>query len=220
MAGLRDEEATMPVIHLVRHGQASAEAADYDVLSPLGDRQARIAGQELTRRRVRDPLVVSGTLNRQRDTAKALIEAAALTVAPHTDPRWDEYDHLGLIARYPAPAEAEAFQGHLDHALSSWIADADGGWTAFQTGAVEALHDVRRTLGAGRDAVVVTSGGVIAAVCGALLALPAAGVVAFNRVTVNAGLTTLIAGSAGRISLLTFNDHAHLVADRALLTYR
>lgn len=212
----------MPVIHLVRHGQASAEAADYDVLSPLGDRQARIAGQELTRRRVRDPLVVSGTLNRQRDTAKALIEAAALTVAPHADPRWDEYDHLGLIARYPAPADAEGLQGHLDHALASWIADPDDSdsWTAFQSGAVEALHDVRRTLGPGRDAVVVTSGGVIAAVCGALLALPAAGVVAFNRVTVNAGLTTLIAGSTGRISLLTFNDHAHLVADRALLTYR
>lgn len=210
----------MPVIHLVRHGQASAEAADYDVLSPLGDRQARIAGRELTRRRVRDPLVLSGSLNRQRDTAKALIEAAALTAVSHTDPRWDEYDHLGLIARYRAPADAEGLQGRLDHALISWIADPDGGWAAFQAGAVEALHDVRRTLGPGRDAVVVTSGGVIAAVCGALLGLPAAGVAAFNRVTVNAGLTTLIAGSAGRISLLAFNDHAHLAADRALLTYR
>jgi len=202
----------MPVIHLVRHGQASAEADDYDVLSALGDRQARIAGRELARRGLRDPLVVSGTLNRQRDSAKALVEAAALAVAVPADPRWNEYDHLGLVARYPAGAEG--LQDRLDHALTSWIDDPAGGWDAFQGGAFEALAEL-----IARDAIVVTSGGVIAAVCGALLGLPPSGVVALNRVTVNAAITTLIAGSRG-LSLLTFNDHAHLVADRTLLTYR
>jgi broad specificity phosphatase PhoE len=210
----------MPVIQLVRHGQASADAADYDILSPLGDRQARIAGKELARRGLRDPLVLSGTLNRQRDTAKALIEAAALTTTARIDPRWNEYDHLDLVTRYPAPPTAEGIQDHLDHALTAWIEDAQGGWDAFQGGAIEALNEIRHALGTGRDAVVVTSGGVIAAVCGALLDLSPSGVVALNRVTVNTGLTTLVSGSTGRISLLTFNDHAHLAADRSLLTYR
>ena len=204
----------MPVIHLVRHGQASADAAEYDVVSPLGDRQARIAGRELARRGLRDPLVLSGTLSRQRDTAKALIEAAALTTVPRIDHRWNEYDHLGLIARYPT--SAATLQDHIDHALTAWIEDRDGGWGTFRGDAVQALNEIPAQ---GRDAVVVTSGGVIAAVCGALLGLPAAGVVALNRVTVNAGLTTLVHGSRG-MSLVTFNDHAHLAADRALLTYR
>jgi broad specificity phosphatase PhoE len=210
----------MPVIQLVRHGQASAHAMDYDVLSPLGDRQARIAGQELARRQFRDPLVLSGTLNRQRDTAKALIEAATLTTVARIDPRWNEYDHLDLVTRYPAPPSAEIIQDHLDHALTTWIRDPAGGWDAFQTGAVEALNEIPQTIGKGRDAVVVTSGGVIAAVCGTLLELPPPGVVALNRVMVNASLTTLISGTSVRISLLTFNDHAHLAADRSLLTYR
>jgi broad specificity phosphatase PhoE len=204
----------MPVIHLLRHGQASAEAADYDVLSPLGDRQARIAGRELLRRGLRDPLVLSGTLNRQHDTAKALIEAAELTTTPRTDPRWNEYDHLGLVTRYPT--SAATVQDHLDHALTAWIEDPRGGWDAFQGDAVEAVNEIPAE---GRDAFVITSGGVIAAVCGALLGLPPAGVVALNRVTVNAGLTTLVRGSRG-MSLVTFNDHAHLAADRSLLTYR
>jgi broad specificity phosphatase PhoE len=202
----------VPVIHLLRHGQACADGADYDVLSSLGDRQARVAGRELARRGLRDPLVVSGTLNRQRDTAKALIEAAGLTIAAAPDPRWNEYEHLGLITRYPAPAGAASLQDRLDHALTAWIEDPAGGWDTFQAGAVRALHELPR-----RDTVVVTSGGVIAAVCGVLLGLPPSGVVALNRVTVNAALTTLVVGTRG-ISLLTFNDHAHL--DRSLITYR
>ena len=204
----------MPVIHVVRHGQASADAADYDVLSALGDRQARVAGRELVRRGLRDPLVVSGTLVRQRDTAEALIEAAGLNAAVRVDPRWNEYDHLGILSRYPT--SAAAVQDHLDFALAAWIEDPHGGWDAFQGGAVEALKE---TSAEGRDAVVVTSGGVIAALCGFLLDLPPAGVVALNRVTVNTGITTLVHGSRG-MSLVAFNDHAHLAADRSLLTYR
>ena len=153
----------MPVIHLVRHGQGSVDAADYDVLSPLGDRQAGVAGRELARRGLRDPLVVSGTLNRQRDTAKALIEAAGLTVSPRIDPRWNEYDHIGLVTRYPT--SAATVQDHLDHALTAWIEDPQGGWDTFQGGALEALNQIAAER---RDAVIVTSGGVIAAVCGFL----------------------------------------------------
>ena len=62
----------MPLICLVRHGQASFGAEDYDVLSDLGREQARSLGEELRRRDLRDPLVVSGTLRRQRDTAALL----------------------------------------------------------------------------------------------------------------------------------------------------
>ncbi|MTE22009.1 histidine phosphatase family protein [Streptomyces sp. TRM43335] len=222
----------MPVVHLVRHGQASfgAETAHgYDVLSDLGRRQAEVAGAELARRAPRDPLVVCGTLNRQRDTAELLVKAAGLTGTPRTDPRWNEYDHIDLVRRYGAasqdasgaPADNRGAQRVLDRALAAWMADTDeGGWERFATGAFDALRGLVAELGPGRDAVVVTSGGVLAALCGRLLSAPPAGIVALNRVVVNAAITTVVAGSAG-VSLLSFNDHAHFVGDRRpLLTYR
>ena len=59
----------MPVVHLVRHGQASFGADDYDVLSDLGRTQAAAVGAELSRRGLDDSRSSCGTLRRQRDTA-------------------------------------------------------------------------------------------------------------------------------------------------------
>jgi broad specificity phosphatase PhoE len=112
----------------------------------------------------------------------------------------------------------------LDRALLAWMAEpgAVGGttWGSFAEGAAAARAELSATLGRGRDAVVVTSGGLLAALCGTLLPLPPEGVVAHNRVTVNASVTTLTVGGSGT-SLLTFNDHAHFAGhQRRLLTYR
>jgi broad specificity phosphatase PhoE len=210
----------MPVVLLIRHGQASFGADDYDELSEHGRHQCQQVAAELGRRRLRDPVVVHGTLRRQRDTA-----ALALPGLPaRVDRRWDEYDHLVLLERYaqpdpdaPPPTSSRQVQGLLDTALGAWVQDPDGGWDAFRDGARDALDELLAGLPKGRDAVVVTSGGILAAVCGGLLGLGAAGVVALNRVTVNGAITTLVAGSSGT-SLLTFNEHAHL--DAADVTYR
>lgn len=206
----------MPVVLLVRHGQASFGAADYDALSDLGRRQSVVVGAELARRGLREPVAVHGSLRRQRDTAAIALEAAGLDVAPRTEARFDEYDHLGLLERYaqpppddPPPTSSRQVQGLLDTALRAWVDDADGGWPAFSGGARDALSELLGALPKGRDAVVFTSGGIVAAVCAGLLGLGAAGVVALNRVTVNGAVTTLVAGASGT-SLLTFNEHAHL----------
>ncbi|MEO3781944.1 histidine phosphatase family protein [Actinocorallia sp. B10E7] len=216
----------MPVIHLVRHGQASFGAQNYDVLSELGRRQAEVVGAELGRRGLRDPLVVCGTLERQRDTAELLMKAADLDGRPRTDSRWNEYDSLELLRRYgmepdESSGDIRGFQLVLDVALEAWINDAEhDGWESFRSGSNTALKELVAELGSGRDAVVVTSGGVLAALCGALLSVPASGTVALHRVVVNAAITTITAGRSGT-SLLAFNDHAHFAGSRReLLTYR
>lgn len=66
----------MRQILLVRHGQASARARDYDVLSPLGARQARRLGEHLAARGLVFDAVFSGPRRRQLDTACHLVEAA------------------------------------------------------------------------------------------------------------------------------------------------
>ena len=209
----------MPVVLLVRHGQASFGADDYDQLSGVGRQQSEVVGEELRRRALRDPVVVHGTLRRQRDTASLALP----DVGTSTDGRWDEYDHLGLLQRYAPPpggappTSSKEVQGLLDVALQHWVDDADGGWPAFQDGATTALRELVASLPRGRDAVVFTSGGIVAAVCAFLLGAGAGTVVALNRVTVNGGITKLVAGSSGT-SLVAFNEHAHLPADA--VTYR
>ena len=209
----------MPVVLLVRHGQASFGADDYDVLSDVGRRQSEVVGAELARRGLRSPRSLAGGLRRQQDTARVALPDTPLSV----DRRWDEYDHLGLLRRYPSAEPSDgssrSVQVLLDAALRSWVDDPHGGWDGFAGGASAALTALVTDLGSG-DAVVFTSGGVVAAVCAGLLGLGADGVVALNRVTVNGGITKLVVGRGG-VSLVAFNDHAHFEgASRDLLTYR
>lgn len=214
----------MPVVVLVRHGQASFRAANYDALSQLGRTQSAAAGTELARRELRDPVVTSGSLVRQRDTAAIIAAEIGTKSAVTVDDRWNEYDHVGMVRSHAGVvdvSEPKAFQAVLDVALESWVrADRPEGWRGFAGGAGAALRELVDSLAPGQDAVVSTSGGVIAAVCGGLLSLPAEGIVALNRVTVNAGFTVLAVGGSG-ISLVTFNDHAHFTGEAAALrTYR
>lgn len=205
----------MPVIALLRHGQASFGTDDYDRLSDLGRRQAALAGAELARRGLRSPVVVSGSLLRQRDTAA--IAADALGTTPtRIDARFDEFDaHAAVEAHLGRPGATEGmdsreFQVHLDAAMAQWMAERDPRWTAFSDGALEAVRDLASQLPSGTDAVVATSAGVTAAIAGALLTSSPAGVIAMNRVSVNASITTVVSGSRG-LSLVTFNDHAHVL---------
>jgi len=214
----------MPVIYLLRHGQASFGTDDYDVLSELGRRQADIAGQELARRGVRLPVVVSGSLRRQIDTAE--IAAKSLNVIPtDIDSRFNEFDAHAAVNAHLGDSEAtqgmpsSQFQQHLDAVMTEWMDSGNSQWQEFSDGAFAALTELAESLPSGSDAIVATSAGVSAALAGRLLGADAQGVISMNRVSVNASITTVVAGSRG-LSLVSFNDHAHVMGDRSLLTNR
>jgi len=225
----------MSVILLVRHGQASFGELDYDVLSPRGFRQAEVVGASLTARGVRVDRAVSGSLVRQRDTARTVLAAANAGVEVEVDPRWDEYDHTPVYDAFAASVAPElladraeaarGFQERLEVALLGWSGGARGTglrpeWSQFSADVAAATDAVVDGLGSGATVLVITSGGVISAVCARLLVLPPAAVVAFNRVTVNAGITKVVHGRRGN-TLVSFNDHAHFEGLHAeLLTYR
>jgi broad specificity phosphatase PhoE len=224
----------VPTVLLIRHGQASFGAADYDVLSPTGERQAEIAAAALERRGHRPSRIVTGSMRRQVDTAAAFAGPAS-----EVDPRWDEYDpndvlthHSDSTARLDGTAapEGEAltskrFQAILEPALGAWIEMAEESptrqsWPQFSGAGSAALEQLAGELGRGETAVVVTSGGTIAALAGGLLGAPALVFPALNRVMVNASVTKVVIG-AGGVNLIGFNDHSHLEEiDRELVTYR
>jgi broad specificity phosphatase PhoE len=220
----------MGAVYLLRHGQASFGAADYDVLSPAGEAQSAVLGAELARRAVPVHAVWSGTLRRQAATAQACLRAAGIDLPVRQDKRWDEYDHIGLVPEGhgtspDVAAAARRFQGLLDDALRTWIegdspVGGSGTWAEFSGGALAALDDVFDELPRGGSALVFTSAGVISAVCARLLNAPPSGYLALNRTMANAGITKLVRGRSG-VSLLSFNEHAHFEGEhRELLSYR
>ncbi|GAB3462377.1 histidine phosphatase family protein [Actinophytocola sediminis] len=221
----------MAAIYLLRHGQASFGTADYDVLSSVGELQAKVLGDELRRREVQVHAVWSGTLRRQVATAAACLPAAGVDLEIRQDPRWNEYDHLGLVpegqASDPADLAASArhFQAALDDALSRWLtgggpAGTSGTWERFRDGAFAAATDVFAGLPKGGAALVFTSAGLISALCTRLLDLPPKGFLALNRTMANASVTKLVSGRSG-VSLLSYNEHGHFEGQhRELLTYR
>ena len=217
----------MGVVILVRHGQASFGADDYDVLSETGWEQGRLLGQWLREKADAPTAVVRGSMRRHRETAESAGWADAAV-----DAGWDEFDHLGVVARYPDVPEGELgnreFQRVFELATGRWTAgghdaEYDEPWPAFRARVTASLDDACAQAGPGGTAVVVTSGGPIAAACAALVDREADDATfgrlwsRFNTTIVNSSFTRVVVGSTGA-RLLTFNEHPHLEGEH--LTYR
>jgi broad specificity phosphatase PhoE len=219
----------MGVVLLVRHGQASFGAADYDVLSETGVEQSRVLGRALTAQGPAPAAVVHGAMRRQRDTATSMVDGAGWPVTPELDEGWDEFDHLGVVARSSPvdtePSDRRAFQRVFEEATARWCAGEHDeeyaeSWPVFVRRVREALD---RAVARDGVTVVVSSGGPIAVVCASLVE-PRASLAElprywnrFNTVSINASVTRVLEGSTGR-RLLSFNEHSHLPRD--LVTYR
>lgn len=132
---------------MIRHGQASLGAADYDVLSPLGEQQAGVLGRHLARMLEPPQAIYNGPRKRQRDTARLLVAAAREDGAAFPDPielpEFDEYPALelmrqalpGLLERHPelralhdawkaahgTPEHPRAFERTFQRAMRHWL---------------------------------------------------------------------------------------------------
>jgi broad specificity phosphatase PhoE len=231
----------MGVLMLVRHGQASFGTDDYDVLSSRGVRQSRKVAEILAGYGVTPTNLIHGGMRRQRETAEEMQRGAARWELPlEVDERWSELDHLAVINAYPTLSagdrelvrrggmELREFHQLYTSATARWTSgayddDYPESFVAFIGRIRAAIGQAARTAGDRRTAVVVTSGGPIAAACAMLTEVGeeprrlAAAWARFNAVVVNASVTRIVVGSSGA-RLLTFNEHAAL--DRELVTYR
>ena len=184
----------MGVVLLVRHGQASFGADDYDVLSETGWEQSRLLGAWLAERKVVPDLLLRGGMRRHRETAEGMVVAAGWDTPVEVDAGWDEFDHLGVVAAYARSVEAPAggvqgdgmqgagmqgvdrreFQRIFEQATARWTggghdADYPESWPAFVIRVRAALERACAAAGPGGTVVAVSSGGPIAAACAALV---------------------------------------------------
>lgn len=69
----------MGTLYLVRHGQASFGADDYDVLSPLGHQQALRLGEYFAAKGMVFDAALTGTLQRQISTYEGICKGMRTT---------------------------------------------------------------------------------------------------------------------------------------------
>ena len=217
----------MSVLYLVRHGQASFGTDDYDRLSDLGKEQSRITGRFLAAQGIEPDRIVHGEMLRQRQTAEGLLEGMGLSMDAHVDSGWNEYaawELTGVLDDVDPRAkhDSKIFQGELERGAARWASgehdeDYTETYKQFTSRVERALDDAVAAMESGQTTIVVSSAGAIAWTAARLIGGGFDQWMAFNRVTINTGITKIITGQSGT-SLISFNDHGH--QDPKNATYR
>ena len=210
----------MGTLYLVRHGQASLGAADYDQLSALGQQQSLRLGQYFRQKGLTFDAVLSGTLRRHRQTYAGIREGAGLVQEALAWPGLNEYDSAAVIAAiHPQPLEKpdtpERYRQHfrlLRDGLTQWmngVVSPSGmpSYREFQLGVSSALDHVRQHCAG--NVLLVSSGGPIATAVGQVLGTTPETTIELNLRLRNSAVTEF-AFSPKRHTLLTFNTLAHL----------
>lgn len=231
----------MGEICLVRHGQASFGAPDYDQLSDIGCEQSRRLGRWFTSTCQKFDLAVTGTQRRHLQTAEYCLAALGSNIPQLIDADLNEYDYREMLVRYDArlatpsalravidahPNPRRAFQEIFAAAFERWIGATQNNeyresFLEFRARCLGALR--RRVAAAARSQriIVFTSGGPISVMIQSALGLADDRVPALNFSLVNAAVTTLLFRPT-EFSLLTLNCFQHLEDSGAarLITYR
>jgi broad specificity phosphatase PhoE len=224
---------------LIRHGQASFSAEDYDQLSPAGERQSALLGEWLAECGSTPDLVAMGPRVRHRDTAEHCLRAAGLSPPSLLLQGLDEVDHHELLARLrpdlaaPGALRAamkqsddshRAFQRLFVEALDRWSSGAHDGeytcsWTAFRANVLATLQSL--VVHPAQTIWAFTSGGPIAVIASALLDVPPSQAFRLSWPLVNSGVTRVRPGSRTS-TLVTYNAWPHLerAGEPALVTLR
>lgn len=207
---------------LARHAQASFGQANYDQLSDLGEQQARWLGEYFAQRKLKFSRVVTGTLVRQRETARLALEAMQTSPPPISEHAGlNEYHAEALVRAHlgefdPASMQRENYREYwrmFREAMTAWTQDKldkpPETWGQFgqrvQDGLAEALQD------AGRDdtVLVVSSGGAISRAVADLLGASGATSIELNLQFRNTGFCEFVVGRSS-MRLISFNSLPHL----------
>jgi broad specificity phosphatase PhoE len=224
-------------IYLIRHGQASFDADDYDQLSPLGEEQSRLLGDWFRQSGQTLNKVVMGSNRRHRQTAQQCLMQFRKSPDDFPETDWivdsgfDEFDHQDVLLRnHPEfsnfsalkqsfndqPHPQRAFQQMFAAAVNRWVSgeydDYKESWVQFQTRcrlAFQRLLKVEDAEDEPENYWIFTSGGTISALLQDVLGINDQRIFDLNASLLNSGVSKLRVGST-RVSLNYLNSTAHL----------
>ena len=223
----------MGTLYLVRHGQASFGADDYDQLSPLGQQQSVRLGEYFRQKGLAFDAVLTGTLRRQQQTYAGICEGmranatadppqgeATSTETPLLWPGLNEYDSEAVIAsihphKLEKPDTPELYRHHfrlLRDGLTQWmngVVSPQGmpSYREFLLGVTSALDHIRKNCDG--NVLLVSSGGPIATAVGHVLGTTPETTIELNMRIRNSAVTEFTFNPK-RHTLVTFNTLPHL----------
>lgn len=214
----------MAELYLVRHGQASFGADNYDLLSARGEQQSLWLGEYFARQDLVFDRVICGTLRRHEQTVEAILRgmgAAGARYEQHAG--LNEYDFHGLFAAlgddFPeltrlAGGSMRDHYRALKQVLHLWSEDRIRGpipetWAAFQERVAQARAAIQGS--GGQRVLAISSGGPIAVTAQQVLSAPAASAIALNLQVRNSSVSQYFF-NAEAFHLATFNSIPHLDA--------
>ena len=212
----------MGTLYLVRHGQASFGAADYDQLSDLGTRQCEALGHWFRERGLVFEAVLVGTLKRHAQSLAAITQGFGSLPEALLWPGLNEYDSHAVVRAIrseplPKADSVDAYRTHfrvLREGLQAWMAGrtAPEGmptYPEFVAGVTTALDHVR-TKHEG-NVLLVSSGGPISTAVGHVLGTSPDTTIELNLRIRNSALTEF-AFTPKRHMLVSYNHLPHLDA--------
>lgn len=232
----------MGSIYLIRHGQASFGADDYDVLSPVGVCQAEVLGEHLEQLGIAFDRCVSGSLRRQQHTATSALQRMSSAPALDIDDAFNEFDADAVIRSLLPdllPEEPEAlhilrngaqnraeFQRLFAKLIQRWVSGEHDtpelqSWQAYVEQVAGGLQRILEQAHSKQNIAIFTSGGTITALLRLITGVPAEKAFELNWQIVNTSLS-LLKFRGSEVSLASFNSHVHLQLLKApeLITYR
>ena len=210
----------MGTLYLVRHGQASFGADDYDVLSAMGHQQSVRLGEYFQHRGVTFDAALTGTLNRQIQTFAGICEGMGIELEAAQWPGLNEYDSHAVIEtihphKLEKPTSPEMYRSHfrlLRDGLAQWMAGVVSprgmpSYSDFVAGVTSALDHVRKNFDG--NVLLVSSGGPIATAVGHVLGTSPETTIELNLRIRNCSVTEF-AFTPKRHMLVTYNTLPHL----------
>ena len=210
----------MGTLYLVRHGQASFGADDYDNLSELGVKQSVRLGEYWRAKGLKFDAVLVGTLKRHAQTYAGICEGAGFDMQALQWPGLNEYDsHAVIAAIHPQPLQKpdtpELYRHHfrlLRDGLTQWmngVVSPKGmpTYPEFLEGVTSALDHVRKSHDS--NVLMVSSGGPISTAVGHILGTTPETTIELNLRIRNSSVTEF-AFNPKRHMLVTYNTLPHL----------
>jgi broad specificity phosphatase PhoE len=241
-----NQVALMSLVYVIRHAQASFGTPNYDALSPLGFRQAEILGNHCLELGIHFDAVVSGTMNRQQQTARTVLDvyqqAGCQTPEPMLLPAFDEYDAFGIWDTHVAEmlrtdaslgeriqrakTDRKAFQKLFEIVMMEWaggkrVLPGEPSWPSIVDRVRDGVDALVRISAGMKHVAVFTSGGPIGIWMKLALGLSDTKAMEISWQVLNASVSRFFIGKRG-VFLSVFNDVCHLLMKKSpeLITYR
>ncbi|MDY0362266.1 MAG: histidine phosphatase family protein [Desulforegulaceae bacterium] len=238
----------MPLVYVIRHGQASFGKSDYDELSKNGIRQSYILGKFFEQTSTRFDKVYSGSLDRQLYTAVHALEGMKEKGREiEINEGFNEYNHMDLINAAldhyfeqkgvfvdleVLAGDRKLFQNFFSKAVENWIKGefSDSGIQTYENycdQVLSAFEKISQTNEKKAKIAVFTSGGPISVILENTLGINSFKAVEIGWGIKNCSITCLSSNAkfnrnTNRFLLRQFNCSAHFELEKEdnLITYR